>query len=242
MPKPKRSASLQTYDDHFFYSLCALEADKRTNDLMVIVAPGLERIEATEAQVKQAWRAVLRARAILYKVDVALDALLLRLGVAARLDEATSPELKILALLFATKTPSEMGRPTGKGFDRELADAELVIKAFDLLPEGAAAARAILEELRATVAEGRTAFNALIAALDAMVLVRRTVATVKRDSWALLDRLEGKLQDRFPDQPKLVASFFVPADVSTPKVDEEPDEDDTGVEPAPAEPTEPVPA
>jgi hypothetical protein len=94
----------------------------------------------------------------------------------------------VVALLFGAKTPSLMGKPSGRGFDCELDDAEFQN------------------------------------ALNQLALGKRPVSTVKNDCWNVLDRLEGQLKERFPGQPKFVASFFMPADISSSK-DEEPDEE-----------------
>jgi hypothetical protein len=223
MPKPKRTAPISTYIDHFHYSTFALEARADAADLVDLIRPGLERLQVTKTDLERLWLALLRARAILAFQDVSLDELLIKLGAAARFEDKQNPAIKVVALLFGAKTPSVMGRPTGSGFGRELDDSELLIDAFALLPEGVASVQGLLEELRTRVTDGRTAFTALQTALKQLELGKRPVPTVKDDCWKLLDRLEGQLKDRFPGQPKVVASFFMPADVASSK-DEEPDE------------------
>jgi hypothetical protein len=74
-------------------------------DLTGLVRPGLDRLEAVQAQLRSKWRAVLLARAILASIDATLDTLLIRLGKAARLDDSANPTLRVLALLFGSQPP-----------------------------------------------------------------------------------------------------------------------------------------
>jgi len=177
-----------------------------------------------------------RARVALGFADVRLDAVIRSIGVAARLEEAQSPTLKLLGLLFGGKTPSEVTKPTGSGMNREIADAGNIKDAIALIPEGQGqAVRNLLPELTAALDNATAIYQQYTAALKGKWLVRRKTPSLKQELRASFDRIEGQLQDQFPSQRDLVASFFIPADLSR----DEAGSDDEDV-PAPVTPPGPA--
>jgi hypothetical protein len=225
MPKPRRDAPISTFVDHVLYTQYALEARKETAGKEAILLPLLADLESTTAALLGLYRAILRTRAVVAWQDVVVDAMIYRLRDAAKLDESSRPECKILQLLFKNRRPSDVVRPTGAGFGRELDEVEVILAAFQLLPADAKNVQGLLAEITDATAAGRAAFTAFKKAIDAEALERRKLAGLKDRALQALDRIEGQLKDQYPDQRSVVASFFLPADVSraTPEEPNEPE-------------------
>lgn len=213
MPKPGRNDSVNTYVDHCFYTTCALQANPAAAGMESTIEPSFAELEAAQDTAKVLYRLLLKARAVLGFYDITLDALLIRLGQAARYDDAASSTKEVLKLLFGNQRPSDIARPAGSGFGRELDAVELILAAFGELPESAVTVKGLVDEVQQTFTQGKDAFQAFGTAVGELALEARRTVKLRADAWLAFDQLEGELKAKFPGQRKLVRSFFMPKDV-----------------------------
>ena len=205
MPLPPLSASIETFFDYNEYCAAALSADPATRDLEALVVAASDKVAKAVGARTAAKRKVNRETALRDFTFRGMTTAVDTLERKARAEFEGGESAAGYKRLFA-KTPSQLGKSTIEAraqiFDAFVAEAES--------EETPAALGKSVKAVSAAWAGYQSAFKHFTVAQAALAKAREKELAAKTDNLTALRKLEGKLMDRFPDDPRRVRSYSPP--------------------------------
>lgn len=206
MPLPALSASVESFFDHDEYCAAVLSADPATKDLEPIVTSASDKLGKSVSARTAARRTLNRETAVRDFAFTGLASAVDLFERKARAEFDGGERAAGYQRLFP-KSPSQLAKTTiearAQVFDTFVAEAE-----------GEETPAALAKPVKAVGAAWvgyQAAFKRFTAAHAALAKAREKEAAAKHDNITALRKLDGKLTDRFPDDPKRVRSYSPPA-------------------------------
>lgn len=203
MPLPPATSSVETYFDYMEYCAAALHADPDTRDLEAMVVKSNQDFGKTVSARNEMHRDVNRATAVrdfMFRTFMSTVEGFERKASAAFEKGEKDPSYQRIF----SKTPAMLGKTAIE--DRE--------RVFDIFVAEVAKAPIALAKPAKTVMAAWEAYKPavkhLVAKQAALAAARAKEHGAKAECMSMLRKLEGKLMDRFPGEPKRVRSYFPP--------------------------------